>query len=405
MRIGEFAKLFDIKKSTVRYYTDMKLLLPVKTGHSFFYDEICVKDMKDIIELRNMGFSIEEVIKIKTYERLHINYSEDEKEVIKNIFHYKVNELNQEKVLIENKINSINRCKEEIMIEKVPKQIGISVEYLEFFTCPICKEELELIDGKIKNMSVFNGTLNCTCGYSVKIEEGILFASDRELVIPNDLKKQSESWQEKISKISPELMALIIENGVKMKSHKDFWKEGQIYLFSGADTDILSMRLNEEFRTNGLYIFACIYTDTLKDLKRKIEYLNIPGKFLFINHFDKIPLKSCVDRVVDNGSNIIELLTSQFDINTFMWILSVLQNNAEILSILPSIQEESKTFEKVPEYKFLLSHEFLKDKFSKMNLEVISQDELGKIENVSNLFPMINQEDYLKLTLYKLKRK
>ncbi|MCM1989488.1 MerR family transcriptional regulator [Oceanirhabdus seepicola] len=403
MRIGEFAKLFDIKKSTVRYYTDMKLLLPVKTGHSFYYDGTCVKDMEEILNLRNMGFSIDEIIKIKTYNRLHINYSEGQKKVIKNIFEFKIKEFNEEKNLIENKINSIHKYKEEIMLDKASKHMGISVEFLRFFICPLCKEELELIEGKIKNMSVFDGILNCSCGYSAKIEEGILFTSDRQLEIANDFKKENETWQEKMSKITPELMALIFESGVKMKSYKGFWEEGDIYLFNGADTDILIMRLNEVFRPNGLYIFACIYIDALKELKRKMETLNIPGKFLFINHFDEIPLKPCVDRVIDHGANIIEMMSAQLDINTFSWILSALLNGAEILNVSPSIKDESKTFDNRPEYKPFLSREFHKEKFSKLNLELISEEDLGKIDNISNVFPMIYEDDYLEMTLYRLK--
>lgn len=40
-----------------------------------------------------------------------------------------------------------------------------------------------------------------------------------------------------------------------------------------------------------------------------------------------------------------------------------------------------------------------------MNLELISEEELGVMENVSKIFPMIYGDDCLEMTLYKLKDK
>jgi len=403
MKIGEFAEKFDIKKSTVRYYTDIKLLLPIKTGHSNEYDEKAVRDMEEILNLRNMGFTIDEVAQIKTFERLHINYSEDQKEFIKEIFEAKMNELNEERLLIENKIDNVNKYKEEILVETTGKQIGIAVEFLNYLICPRCGEELELIDGIIKNMIISHGALKCHCGYSAKIEDGMLFSTDKPLNMVGALHNENETWKEKIARVTPETMASVVESGAKIRGHQSFWDEGDIYLFTGADADILIMRLNEVFREDGLYIFACIYTDILKALKRTMEILDVPGKFLFINHFDEMPLKHCADRVLDNAGYFIEMLNPITDIDTLNWISSGLQKDAQLLSVAYSLKDGSKTFVDKPEYKPYLLRGCHKERFEQLNLDLISEEELGGMENVSDIFPIISEGDCLEMTLYKLK--
>jgi len=61
LKIGEFANLFDVKKETVRFYTDKNLLTPVKIGSFYDYDRNCVVDMNKILELKDMDFNLEEI--------------------------------------------------------------------------------------------------------------------------------------------------------------------------------------------------------------------------------------------------------------------------------------------------------------------------------------------------------
>lgn len=80
IKIGDFANLFNVSVKTIRYYESMGLLVPkyvdIYTGYRY-YDEDNIYTMQDIISLKNMGFSLEEIKyfskdkireKIKNYE-------------------------------------------------------------------------------------------------------------------------------------------------------------------------------------------------------------------------------------------------------------------------------------------------------------------------------------------------
>ena len=64
LKIGDFASLFNVSIKTVRYYERIGLIIPkyvdIYTGYRY-YDEDNIYTMQDIISLKKMGFSLEEI--------------------------------------------------------------------------------------------------------------------------------------------------------------------------------------------------------------------------------------------------------------------------------------------------------------------------------------------------------
>ena len=64
IKIGEFAKLFDVTLKTVRYYEEVGLLMPayvdIYTGYRYFSEEN-VDRMNEILSLKDLGFSLDEI--------------------------------------------------------------------------------------------------------------------------------------------------------------------------------------------------------------------------------------------------------------------------------------------------------------------------------------------------------
>ena len=60
IKIGDFAKMFDVSTKTVRHYEKVGLLVPyevdVYSGYRYF-DEDNVKRMEEILALKDLGFS------------------------------------------------------------------------------------------------------------------------------------------------------------------------------------------------------------------------------------------------------------------------------------------------------------------------------------------------------------
>ena len=61
MKIGEFAKKYDVPISTVRYYIDEELLTAKKNGAQYDFDEINEFEMQILLDLRESAFSLEEM--------------------------------------------------------------------------------------------------------------------------------------------------------------------------------------------------------------------------------------------------------------------------------------------------------------------------------------------------------
>ena len=73
MKIVEFSQTNNITKDTVRHYIDMGLLVPDKQGAQYEFDESCQKSLDEILALKNMGFSlnqIKDILLFKTFGNL-----------------------------------------------------------------------------------------------------------------------------------------------------------------------------------------------------------------------------------------------------------------------------------------------------------------------------------------------
>ncbi len=69
IRIGDFAKLFNVSIKTVRYYESIGLIVPafvdVYSGYRYF-DFGNIERMQEILSLKELGFSLEEIKNFKT---------------------------------------------------------------------------------------------------------------------------------------------------------------------------------------------------------------------------------------------------------------------------------------------------------------------------------------------------
>lgn len=176
MRIGKFAESNSLSIDTIRHYMDFGLIIPEKRGGQYFFDERCQRDLKEILELKQMGFSLSEVKTLFTYKRLAKLTPYHEAGYYRDFFIDKhenlekeIKELTLSKDKIEAKIQELSR---KSSIEK--SVFGIDIKFLDIFRCPECSGELILSDGTIYSNQVVNGCLSCSCGKRYFIEEGIL---------------------------------------------------------------------------------------------------------------------------------------------------------------------------------------------------------------------------------------
>ncbi len=108
-KIGEFSKLTNVPIKTLRYYDEINLFKPQEidlfSGYRY-YSEDQIDDLKVILSLKEVGFSLEEIKKNKN------NYSEA-------LMQKKKDELMLEQENLENKIKKLDYLRSKIKNNRI----------------------------------------------------------------------------------------------------------------------------------------------------------------------------------------------------------------------------------------------------------------------------------------------
>ncbi|MEA1883810.1 MAG: MerR family transcriptional regulator, partial [Thermotogota bacterium] len=197
MKIGEFARKFDARIDTIRYYIDNGMILPEKLHSQYRFDDKCVEDMTLIKELKQMRFKITEIKKILSFKRLTNLIDKRNLEYYAQFFNEKKEDLIEEKKEIEKAIKAVDEKITEIeTVKKTLKtKIGIPLQFFNLLYCPKCQRNLKLYNAIVDGNSIYNGELRCDCGYHALIQDGIIIDQN----IGESYKKVME-----VNKYSPE---------------------------------------------------------------------------------------------------------------------------------------------------------------------------------------------------------
>lgn len=108
-KIGEFSKLVNIPVKTLRYYDEINLFKPQEidlfSGYRYYSNEQ-ITDLEVILNLKEVGFSLEEIKKNKN------NYSDA-------LMQKKKSELMQEQKNLENKIRKLDYLRSKIKNNRI----------------------------------------------------------------------------------------------------------------------------------------------------------------------------------------------------------------------------------------------------------------------------------------------
>lgn len=180
MKIGEFTDKNKVSKDTIRHYMDLGLVIPEKHGGQYYFDDRCQNSLEEIFNLKDMGFTLNEIKTIFFFRRLGnlTHYQQDE--YYKTLFVSKYEEILKE---IDNLTTIRSRLKEKIedLSEYEAKKkftLGIDIGVLNIFKCLKCSGQVVIEDGTIKDNQIIDGKLKCNCGEEYSIENGILIVNN-----------------------------------------------------------------------------------------------------------------------------------------------------------------------------------------------------------------------------------
>jgi DNA-binding transcriptional MerR regulator len=176
MRIGEFSRKFHLPQSTVRYYVDNGLLVPLKSNSQYIFTETDEIEMDLISRLRKLSFTLNEIKNFLQIMRIY-NASDykmncmlrdlyaDKRNKLKGIIHQHKMQLRE----IDGEIDRLNEAECPVV-----NSCGLPVAYSSMLACPKCEKALHLDHVTISDNQIHDGEIHCGCGYQATIENGII---------------------------------------------------------------------------------------------------------------------------------------------------------------------------------------------------------------------------------------
>lgn len=180
MRIGEFSKSNGVTIDTVRHYMDIGLLIPEKKGGQYFFSSQTNEDIAEILELKTLGFQLDEILNIMSFKRISSLKIESDMDYFINFFEKALAKKNNEKSQLEKVINLLLYKLDELNASnnEISKSVGFPLDFLQYLTCLECDDKLVLRTGNIENNMIMSGLLSSNCGNNLLVDSGYLKISE-----------------------------------------------------------------------------------------------------------------------------------------------------------------------------------------------------------------------------------
>jgi DNA-binding transcriptional MerR regulator len=396
LKIGKFAKQFDLTIDTVRYYIEIGLLTPEKIHNQYTFDDRCEKDLEEILELKSMRFTVSQIQKIFSIKRFTNLTNQDGLDYYVSFFDNKKHELLNEKDLITKAIKDINE--KIISIRKNFNdnytKIGVPLFFINFLYCPECDSKLNLSKGSIEDNQVFKGELSCKCGYKANIDNGIIITDSADYNKPEieEVEKPGENYVKK----SNQSFVNLVYKGMDWiyKRFNKFDLSNKFILELGTGSGFFLKKIIGNIPESSFYIACDDKYEVIKSSKNYMESMGKTGNIIFVSSkFSKIPIKKgIIDIILDvYGSSSRNLKN---DVSPIQGTKNFLKINGYWLGSYLYFKESSKTLKKLDSKikdKFLLEN--IKASFNINNLKEIESYYLGNSKKTGYTEPFIIDGD------------
>lgn len=304
MKIGEFAKKFGINASTVRFYIDKAIITPKRVNSLYIFDETCEKQMKRIMRYKQCKFSLEEIELLCYYERAGKLKDETVNQEYLKLFDDKKQQIEEEitenKKIVKILDEEISAYQERIEQKKETRRINIPVEALNILCCPVCGKWMPLHNADISEDGIVKGDIQCECGYSAVIADGMIICGGSSRETPFKVFENIESILALTDDFSPAY------RNIMDKAH--LWMYQSIVSNTGTMRNVMAGPFSynflpkyiDELPDEPLYIVVDVSVKKLEKLQT--YFSDTDKKILFIaGEIGKLPIKKeSIDLYIDD---------------------------------------------------------------------------------------------------------
>jgi len=343
MKIGTFARKFNINASTVRFYINNGLLTPSKPAGQYEFDRECVADMEKILKYKTYCFTLEEIQLLFFMEKASRLQDDVVVQVCAEI-------LGSKKIQLMEKRDNLNRFINELEceIQKLPQPnqthqaaSGVPFSAFPYLYCPNCQIPLKLDNASLSNGGIHKGELSCECGYRAAIQDGIVLTKDYEEETPFKAFNNVESVIAMKESLSPLYRLLITKSYIWMNNRIEHNPEARRIIMTGPFTFNFLLEYIEKLGGNNQFV---VFDPSCKRIVKLKKYLaSFSDNILYVvGKPEDLPVRhKSIDLYLDDYSTV----NSMFTYNTFSTehLAPLLKSGGEVLGIFTAYPNAPKS--------------------------------------------------------------
>lgn len=279
---------------------ELNLIIPEKRGGQYYFDDKCESDMREVLDLKKMNFSLQEIKEIFHFKRVGKLTSYQKNNYYQSLYEEKTEEIKE-------KITELSEAKnrlEEKLIELETKNInqitiGLDLSALSLFSCQNCNGQLLLSAERVEANQVIEGSLKCECGETLQIKNGILYTDNFNKNLEQIEDNHIEQY---IKSTDSDFMDKSYQSIEWMQRHIEFENlSGKVIMDPGSGYGHFLRQVYERLPADTIYICIDNKPQVNQYLKKLLEMTGKRAKIIFITaNLPELPLKdNVVDYVVD----------------------------------------------------------------------------------------------------------
>ena len=175
MKIGEVSRRYGISIDTLNYYIQFGLLVPPKKGGQRDFDARTISELEQILSLKELRFTLQEIYRIITMSRISHFASEEDQSDLAALYRLKREQCLKEAQAYSEAARILSEKISSLQIPVVSsRNTGVPLRMFDLLRCPDCGNPFTVSNPVMDSASMDSADLSCSCGYQAKIRSGIV---------------------------------------------------------------------------------------------------------------------------------------------------------------------------------------------------------------------------------------
>lgn len=318
MKIGDFSRKYNVTIDTVRHYIELGLLVPMKKGRLFEFDALCESDLKEILTLKSLKFSLSEITSYFFIKRMGMSSKYERSQYFLSILERKIEDINNEIIDLKKTQKNAIKIAETIDDSNITTQYGFPIDLLDVLYCNKCNSHYAIDTIESEEEMIHKGDFKCNCTNKISLIDGIILCETKfqKRYSEGDITDE-DFYRTYIDQSNTDFLKNLyfsikwLSNEINIK--ENYSSKGTVFAEFGVGSGIFIRSFLEKLDKNDVYFAIDHDFQRLKYLKNDLEKRQNKKTIIFIcADVGSVPLKEpFVDVAIDFYGSMSMAIESQ----------------------------------------------------------------------------------------------